>query len=260
MESKKLIRGICYRCNTQATSDEHVPPKCLFPEQKDIFNVDFRTALIKVPSCDIHNTQKSKDDEFLMICIASSVQANAIGYFHLKTKVKRAIQRKYNGFMESIIKNSKPAIIVDDKGNNISVLKGEANIKRLNSCFKNIAYGLYFEEFKKTFKGKIKIVNDLTVKETKNQKSFIKLLEYAFLNDKSKLPKKGENPEIFYYQFTEPDKFGLISLRMTFYEGINIYVGLMPENSTKPFDLALALMNSGIKTTFKLGNEDVEFN
>ncbi len=52
----------CYWCGEPATSKEHVPPKCLFPEDKDIkpiLNETFREHLITVPSCDKHNLSKS---------------------------------------------------------------------------------------------------------------------------------------------------------------------------------------------------------
>src|SRR5207249_7535044 len=57
----------CYMCDRQATSHEHVPPKCIFPERKDTDGQDLRAQLITVPSCDIHNSKKSKDDESLMV-------------------------------------------------------------------------------------------------------------------------------------------------------------------------------------------------
>ena len=52
-------------CDRNAVSSEHVPPKNLFPEQKDV-GKDYRQYLITVPSCEIHNNHKSKDDEFLI--------------------------------------------------------------------------------------------------------------------------------------------------------------------------------------------------
>ena len=43
----------CYMCEKESTSSEHVPPKCLFPEKKDLPDgVDLRKSLITVPSCD----------------------------------------------------------------------------------------------------------------------------------------------------------------------------------------------------------------
>lgn len=256
MEQKDMY---CYRCAAPATSFEHVPPKGIFPEQKDLL-YDFRVNLIKVPSCELHNMKKSMDDEFLMICIASSTKANYAGYFHFKTKVLRALLRKHKHFMNQIIKNAESIYVNDGNGNMIPVLKGQPDIERLKSCFELIAYGVYFAEYNSTFKGKVDVVPDFMIHETKNQESFIKLLEYSFEKDKSKLLRKGENSDIFYYQFTEPDKFGLISLKLTFYENINVYIAMKPEGHKEPFDLAMAIANRGGKTIFKFDDKTVEFN
>ena len=49
-------------CDAPSTSREHAPPISLFPEA-DVFGRDVRRNLITVPSCDAHNSMKSKDDE-----------------------------------------------------------------------------------------------------------------------------------------------------------------------------------------------------
>jgi hypothetical protein len=54
LEWYSLNHEICYWCGKKATLMEHVPPKCLFPEEKDvmdILNKSFRNNLITVPSC-----------------------------------------------------------------------------------------------------------------------------------------------------------------------------------------------------------------
>lgn len=49
----------CYMCEKPATSVEHIPPKCLFPEQKDLpGGADLRKQLLTVPACDEHNLKK----------------------------------------------------------------------------------------------------------------------------------------------------------------------------------------------------------
>ena len=80
-------------CTAEATTKEHVPPLCLFPEQKDMQGRDFRINLTKVPSCEEHNNNFSKDDEFLMVSIAGIIGNNSIGYQHKFGKVNRAIKR-----------------------------------------------------------------------------------------------------------------------------------------------------------------------
>lgn len=81
-------------CESNATSVEHAPPKCLFPDQKDTpNNVDYRKNLITVPSCDIHNTVKSSDDEYLFHVLSASYTSSNIGLQQFITKGKRAFER-----------------------------------------------------------------------------------------------------------------------------------------------------------------------
>ena len=77
----------CYMCGGAITSMEHVPPKCIFPESKDMEGENYRNNLITVPSCDIHNSHKSYDDEFLMVSLAGIFGNNSIGYRHKLGKV-----------------------------------------------------------------------------------------------------------------------------------------------------------------------------
>ena len=48
----------CYACKRPASTVEHVPPKCFFPEA-------LRTNLITVPSCVRHNNANSLDIEYV---------------------------------------------------------------------------------------------------------------------------------------------------------------------------------------------------
>jgi hypothetical protein len=59
----------CYfqGCSEPKTSMEHIPPKSFFPK-------DQRDQLLTVPSCDLHNGAKSRDDLYVLahICLNSS--------------------------------------------------------------------------------------------------------------------------------------------------------------------------------------------
>src|SRR4029077_16072891 len=63
----------CYMCDAPSTTAEHVPAKCLFPRGSK-----YRKNLIKVPSCDAHNSHKSKDDEYLRHVLVSAPGATAL--------------------------------------------------------------------------------------------------------------------------------------------------------------------------------------
>lgn len=237
----------CYMCSQPATSKEHVPPACLFPEEKDIKTSIFRNNLITVPSCDLHNLKKSKDDEFLMACLAGIVGNNVIGFFHNLTKVKRALDRKGN-LLHVLMKEPQEISIKNKQGYVLPVLVGSLDFERLYSCFKHMAYGLYYHKFGKTLNGECHVIMDFIKYNEQKAETYKLLCRKRFEMEPKKPQTEGTNPEIFRYQFFEPDEFGLIALGMTFYEGATVFVSFQPANSAKPFHLAAELIHSGIKT------------
>ena len=60
------MKNTCYMCYAPATGREHFPPRCIFPEDRK-----YRANLIKVPSCDEHNSKKSKCDEYLKFVLTA---------------------------------------------------------------------------------------------------------------------------------------------------------------------------------------------
>lgn len=248
-------------CTKPAVSREHVPPICLFPEEKDIRTSMFRNNLITVPSCELHNSKKSKDDEFLMACLAGIVGNNFLGYFHTHTKVKRAILRKGETFRNIIMKEIQETNFKNESGISFPVLVGRPHFDRLDSCFNHIAYGLYYHKFGKRFEGEIhSMIDFLSFDDEKTEK--IKLLIRKRLEVEPEKPEiEGANPEIFSYEFYKPDEFGLISLRMTFYEGSKVFVAFKESGLEEPFHLTTALIESGVKTFVKFDDgTDFEFN
>ncbi|SNR53937.1 hypothetical protein [Flavobacterium sp. ov086] len=252
----------CYMCENIATSQEHVPPKCLFPEQKDTRGIDFRKNLIKIPSCDIHNMSKSDDDEFLMLSLSGIITNNIIGQFHFLTKSNRAIQRKSKDFIsKQILKNLKVVDLKISEKQFKPAAIGHPNIERLNSCFEHIAYGLYYHEYNTRFEGEIKIFYGFLEYTDQYFQTLKKFIKKRFdIDDELKLPKKGDNNLVFNYEFQKPDNFGLFSVKLVFYGTTEIFISFKPENVKEPVDLAMMLMKNGIKTIINLDNERFEFN
>lgn len=71
---------------------------------------------------------------------------------------------------------------------------------------------------------------------------------------------KGNNPLVFYYQFHEPDNFGLVGMRMVFYGTAEAYFSFIPKNIEQPFDLTMKLMEMGIRTVIDINGEEFIFN
>lgn len=61
------IEMYCYCCEEPTAGDEHVPPQSFFVKGN-------RAGLITVPSCKLHNQDKSSDDEYIRTLLLSSIE------------------------------------------------------------------------------------------------------------------------------------------------------------------------------------------
>lgn len=254
----KMPQEQCYMCDSEATSVEHVPPKCIFPEFKDA-KKNHRVNLITVPSCDEHNGKKSLDDEFLMISIAGIIGNNSIGYEHYNGKIQRALKRTSYKLLEKVFLK-KQSFRIGNENKFLEVIFGTPDYARLVNCFTHIAHGIYRYHFQENFQGELKPFLGFLHSTEKNPKVFKEFIAHRAALDLEGKTMHGDNKEVFYYQFAEPDQFGIFLVRLCFYENVNIYVSYMPTGSKTPSDLAMELMNRGIKTIIRVGDIEYEFN
>lgn len=223
----------CYFCGNPATSREHVPPKCIFPETKDFPGSNFRKNLITVPSCDEHNLKKSEDDEFLMGCLTPVVGNNAIAFLQTHRKIKRAWTRKEKLF-EATMKNAKRKTIKSKDGTKFPVFIGKPDGPRLIKALEAVARGLYYFERNKIFVGKCKVLPTF-LKYNSDYWDFIKVVLKSLMDKESKdWHTGGYNPEIFKYLLGAPDQYGLTPMSMVFYEGAEVIVSFQPEGLVLP--------------------------
>lgn len=216
--------NICYWCGKAATSREHVPPKCLFPEEKDvkeIYERSFRNNLITVPSCEEHNLGKSQEDEYLMVCLSSRVGNNGVAYVHSATKGTRARRRK-----PTIVKVVSEGI-VELGGSEYPVQWVSIDNTRLVRSFESIARALYFHEQKKVFVGQCTIVSRIFSHPSEHNWSEFnaracQLIEKEQPHWEQEI--KGHNTDVFTYQFSPVDGFKTQTLCLTFYKATKVYV------------------------------------
>ena len=194
----------CYMCSSPATSDEHAPPKCLFPERKDVIDgVDHRKNLITVPACDKHNSAKSHDDEYLLQCLAASYTSSVVGLTQFLTKVQRAFLRS-PGKAAAFTRKSDPVqlrrVTGDSWENGLQVtIQGE----RIDEVLANAARALYFHETGKKFLGPAHVKTDFTMynhAETQAKVTEAFRITSAYFET---APRHGENPDVFWYKFEE---------------------------------------------------------
>lgn len=216
----------CYWCGKPATSKEHVPPKCLFPEQKDIkdiYDESFRIDLITVPSCNEHNMKKSNDDEYLMTCLAGRVGNNGIAFVHNSTEIKRTLSRKPHLFKVD------EETVIDIGGIKFPVLWVTVDTVRLSHSLESIARAIYYHEFGEPFLGNCIVISRMFFSlEDKNSTVFHRRASKLIQSEQPywKTEIKGSNPKIFTYQFSPIDGLGIRTLLLNFFEKSLVYVVL----------------------------------
>ena len=201
-------------CDQPATSDEHAPPKCLFPEQKDLPpNTDYRKNLIKVPSCDIHNTAKSKDDEYLLYILPASAGSNNVGLNQFLSKVQRAIKRNPN--LAKNLTETPVAVSIQNTETNVwsNSVALKIDICRIQDSLEKTARAIYFHHTGKKHLGNVSIVGNFTLNledislNTRTQELFF-MAEPILFNQTL----YGENPEVFTFKIASFEKITLLEL------------------------------------------------
>lgn len=193
----------CYMCDQAMTSREHVPPKCLFPEIKDSGGVDYRREMISVPSCDLHNSAKSKEDEFFLLYMAANAHANSIGSMHQDTKLSRILERTPH-VLAMMMSTATPAVAKDPDGNFRETCTFHIDVERFMAQFDHIARGIFFHHFAKKATAKITIVPiEGLLADTKKANDFIRSTGVISKDLFDGFVKNGANPDVFYYQVAE---------------------------------------------------------
>lgn len=256
-----MPRMRCYICGGFATSREHVPPRNLFPEPKDVDGRDLRKNLITVPSCDEHNSEKSHHDQFLMVSLAGIIGNNSIGYYHGMTKVDRALRSSAGRLLDQVLLEKKQLLKIEFAENRfINVIVGTPDVERLKLCFEHIAYGLHQHHFRRRFVGRVNVVLGYLFHNDKNSKTFVEFISDRVQLDLVNEPQYGWNPDVFYYQITTPDQFGLYLIRAVFYGGLQVFMAFMPEGTNPPVHLGFELLARAVRTVLTLGGKEYVMN
>lgn len=217
----------CYMCDAAATSVEHVPPRCLFPEQKDLpKGLDLRKQLITVPSCNVHNTSKSQDDEYLLYALSMNIPNNPTASGHFSTKVLRAIQRRPSLIGKFAEKRIRIKVEDTQTGEVHETLALQVDRRRLEDALKMIGCALYFHHFKTNWKGTVSAYPHFLLALTEPNarelnepvEKMAALTEEFFINE----PRYGENQDVFSYQVATGQLPVEAIMLLRFYEGSRV--------------------------------------
>lgn len=214
----------CYMCDAPATSSEHVPPKCLFPERKDLpTQTDLRKNLFNVPSCDAHNSQKSQDDEYFLYVLSTSFQINQVGRHQYRTKVRRAIKR--NASILGKIASTATPVTFSEPNNKDTVqsVAHELDANRFNTIIDRLARAIYYYHFKEKWTYGVRYQAEfLFASLDQSDEANARIKEISKQADDWFFGASyfGENPEVFKYQALDADQSRM--MRLHFYEGCKL--------------------------------------
>lgn len=211
----------CYFCGAPATSREHIPPACLFPEQKDLPDgVDYRKNLITVPSCDAHNSRKSTDDEYLQLVLIRGYFNNKASRDHFNSKIIRALTRR-PAILAALYADPTPVTV--DGEPTVSV---DINRARFNAAIERVCQGLCVFALGERWPKQIEIHTPLLVlqnhPDTDRVNELVTGLIGAVIGCLEKTDRRGDNPDIFWYQISADRGKDRLLCRMVFYGGFEV--------------------------------------
>lgn len=201
-------------CAAPAVGREHVPPRCFFPKAKDLgAGQDLRKELQTVPSCELHNSAKSKDDEYFLNVVTSLEAINEVGRNHYCNQIRRQNQRNPS----IIARFAERAVKVDEKFGH------EIETQRVDSFISHFACALYFLHLSEKWEGDISFIPEFAARPPNSQEESERLqaieeIDHMFRDAVF----FGENPSVFKYQVVTLRSS--IQMRIHFYEGCKIFL------------------------------------
>ncbi|MEN5355080.1 MULTISPECIES: hypothetical protein [Stenotrophomonas maltophilia group] len=189
MTATKPITTTCYRCDAEPTTKDHVPPKCIFPD-------NMRNNLITVPSCEVHNNSESSVDEYIRNLATMGFEASQVGLDQFKAKALRGIQRGNSKFQATKAVMVDPATGIQQDAFALGV-----DYEKVMAALTKIAWGLHYHCTGRRCDIDPVVVSLLTRNEDeevrKNTHDFYTLSVECL----STFPWEGENSEVFKYKF-----------------------------------------------------------
>jgi len=211
------MQPTCYMCDSVATSSEHAPPKCFFPSL-NASGKDLRRNLITVPSCDIHNSEKSKDDEYLRaIILLASGASSEVAKAHFYDKLLRAVRRKPHAHATFI----RPIGLRLDIGEML-----EIDLERFNRCMQALGCALHYHKFQAPLGLPLHVISPSLYAQGAGSVHVPPPHQAAIRVTRQFLAREsvgGENPEVFMFRARRDEQSGMYAFAAVFYESFEVF-------------------------------------
>ena len=228
----------CYNCGAPATTSEHAPPECFFPEGYNI-------GLFKVPSCDEHNLNLSTDVEYARNIICQHWGTNLVSYRVAETA--RASFEHSPKLFTRTFESVQPILVSGEETGSFRL-----DMPRFKRVIKAIAFAMYYHDFGKRNEGDF----DIFSTSLYSQSTLYRGMPDGYEDLRSKLinvPFKSmpvPQPKVFKYGMAWLGE-GQIIYRFEFYEAFVVCALTLPHRLSSQLYLPV----TSDLTIFRLGQE-----
>jgi hypothetical protein len=210
----------CYACGALATSQEHAPPECFFPE-------GYRSGLVTVPSCYEHNVALHLDVEYVRNNICGQYGTNLLAQKVFFESAKAS----YDHSPKLLARNF--AALREIMLNGTQTGAYSIELPRFRRVMKAIAYAMYYLDFGKRNEGDFDLfstslssASNLYQHRPDGYEEMRRVLAACAFKS---MP--VSHPRVFKYGISRPGE-GQIHYKFEFYEGFNVYALTLPYKLT----------------------------
>lgn len=195
-----------------------------------------------------------------MVSLAGIIGNNSIGYQHKFTKVNRALKRSSLRLLEKSLKNPRLEWVKLGENKFIDVIWGTPDFDRLDRCFDQIARALFLHTVESKFLGRTRALLGYTKNIDQNAAEFQRMIRDKVHEELRRKPLLGSNQDVFQYQFTDEDEFGLRLAFLRFYGGMDVYVAMLPPSFERARTITSVLIDAGIRTVVRTSTGTYGYN
>lgn len=223
----------CYACDERKVSREHVPPLCFFPDVKDgLGNSLYRKNLMRVPSCDLHNTEKSNDDLYAAFHLAGTICGNHCAELVRNSVIARRLEKDRRERGGSLTKRLLSQIRGTVGENLFGVVDAQRMIRFLELC----ARGVYFYEKLKPLKLPLRVANvDYDLQDDPEKSQALAIQRSSFHEEMSGCEYRGSNPDVFTYRICEKPEKDVTMIELTFFGDLQRWAFYHPDAERQRF-------------------------
>lgn len=185
-------RSSCYACHDEGVSDEHAPPRVIFPK-------GHRSDLIAVRSCAAHNQGKSIDDEYLACVLAINSESPVAKGLFEGPRV-RAMLRNDASLGQRFFAGARPVTTVVDREETLAI---SYEMDRIHRSVRLMARALHLQCTGEKWLSDldVKCVNTHLVAGRASELTRIEASLDAYARVEALAgARRGANPHVFWFQ------------------------------------------------------------